>query len=210
MGFEPYIGRNQRYWRHHEPWYYVDSLHNSISISLSVIALLTQTIDFLGSLPRFMIQEWDNTIKMWIQAKWCCHPEFLPVIDATCFLRSLRMAKVVDTSKFLSSNMPKLKPPEEVEKGVGEAPKPILRHPIWSSSISMGLVNIPVRHWSVQDERKGFTGAENRPMKPVAKSMMEALIGRQNPWSNIWNGRYYYQCHTCLKSSAYDDILGKA
>ena len=51
--------------------------------------------------------------------------------------------------------MPKLKPPEEVEKGDEEDTlEPIPGHPIWSGSISMGLVNIPVRAIPITIERK--------------------------------------------------------
>ena len=51
--------------------------------------------------------------------------------------------------------MPKLKPPEEVEKGgEEESLGPIPGHPTWSGSISMGLVNIPVRAIPITLERK--------------------------------------------------------
>ena len=52
--------------------------------------------------------------------------------------------------------MPKLKPPEEVERGSRgeETVEPIPGHPTWSGSISMGLVNIPVRAIPITIERK--------------------------------------------------------
>jgi DNA end-binding protein Ku len=51
--------------------------------------------------------------------------------------------------------MPKLKPPEEMEEvSEEEALEPIPGHPIWSGSISMGLVNIPVRAIPITIERK--------------------------------------------------------
>ena len=51
--------------------------------------------------------------------------------------------------------MPKLKPPEEVRRGSEEESlEPIPSHPTWSGSISMGLVNIPVRAIPITLERK--------------------------------------------------------
>ncbi len=51
--------------------------------------------------------------------------------------------------------MPKLKPPEEVQRGSEEESlEPIPGHPTWSGSISMGLVNIPVRAIPITLERK--------------------------------------------------------
>jgi DNA end-binding protein Ku len=51
--------------------------------------------------------------------------------------------------------MPKLKPPEEVQRGSeDESLGPIPSHPTWSGSISMGLVNIPVRAIPITLERK--------------------------------------------------------
>jgi len=51
--------------------------------------------------------------------------------------------------------MPKLKPPEEVERGsVEESIEPMPGHPTWSGSISIGLVNIPVRAIPITIERK--------------------------------------------------------
>ena len=52
--------------------------------------------------------------------------------------------------------MPKLKPLEEVQRGSeeDESLEPIPSHPTWSGSISMGLVNIPVRAIPITLERK--------------------------------------------------------
>ena len=52
--------------------------------------------------------------------------------------------------------MPKLKPPLEVEGSSGEEEtlEPIPGHPTWSGSISIGLVNIPVRAIPITLERK--------------------------------------------------------
>jgi DNA end-binding protein Ku len=51
--------------------------------------------------------------------------------------------------------MPKLKPPLEVEGSSGEEEtlEPIPGHPTWTGSISMGLVNIPVRAIPITLER---------------------------------------------------------
>jgi hypothetical protein len=51
--------------------------------------------------------------------------------------------------------MPKLKPPLEVEEvSEEETLEPIPGHPIWSGSISIGLVNIPVKAIPITIERK--------------------------------------------------------
>ena len=56
---------------------------------------------------------------------------------------------------MLLLDMPKLKPPEEMETGgEEESIEPIPSHPTWSGSISMGLVNIPVRAIPIILERK--------------------------------------------------------
>ena len=66
--------------------------------------------------------------------------------------------EVVYPFKFLLSDMPKLKPPKlELANGEEEEEEnvePIPSHPTWSGSISIGLVNIPVRAIPITLERK--------------------------------------------------------
>lgn len=66
--------------------------------------------------------------------------------------------------------MPRLKPPEEVEKGGEEETLgPIPGHPTWSGSISMGLVNIPVRAIPITLERKiSFRMLHNKCKTPLS------------------------------------------
>jgi len=82
--------------------------------------------------------------------------------------------------------MPKLKPIEEVEKGDEEEPIP--GHPTWSGSISMGLVNIPVRAIPITIERKvSFRMLHQKCKTPISYKLF-CQEGDEVPKSDIAYG----------------------
>jgi len=66
--------------------------------------------------------------------------------------------------------MPKLKPPmEEVVSEEGETLEPLIGKPTWSGSISIGLVNIPIRAIPITIERKiSFRMLHQRCKTPIS------------------------------------------
>jgi len=83
--------------------------------------------------------------------------------------------------------MPKLKSPQEVGERE-ETLEPIPGHPNWSGSISMGLVNIPVRAIPITIERKVTFRMLHRKCKTPISYKLFCEEGDEVPKSDISYG----------------------
>ena len=64
--------------------------------------------------------------------------------------------------------------------------------PIWSGTISFGLVNIPVKLLSaVQSEGINFDMLSKKDMAPIRYARIDTKTGKEVPWKDIVKGYEY-------------------
>jgi DNA end-binding protein Ku len=65
-------------------------------------------------------------------------------------------------------------------------------HPIWSGTISFGLVNIPVKLVSaVQSEELDFDMLSKKDLAPIKYARIDTKTGKEVPWKEIVKGYQY-------------------